>query len=86
MEIHKWGKKHRVSSCLKTLRSYGPAAAKTILPELRQLEKDMQNHREARSVLSGAIKQLQEIIADAETATGKPQFVPLDQIRTGEKK
>jgi len=77
MEIYKWGKKNRVASCLKTLRSYGPAAAKTILPELTQLEKDMLNHPEAKSVLSGAIKQVREIIAEAEKATGKPDFVPL---------
>ena len=86
MEIHKWGKKSRVASCLKTLRSYGPAAAKTILDELRQLEKDMQDHREARSVLSGAIKQVQEIIAEAEAATGEPKFVPLKQFMAGSKR
>ncbi|MCG7851197.1 MAG: HEAT repeat domain-containing protein [Methanosarcinaceae archaeon] len=77
MEIDKWGKKGRVNSCLKTLRSYGPAAAKTILPELRDLEKDMLNHSEAKNVLKDALKQIREIIQEAEKATGKPDFVPL---------
>jgi len=77
MEIQKHGKKSRVASCLKSLESYGPAAVKTILPELRQMEKDMLKHREAKSVLSGVIEHIQKIIADAEAATGKPQFVPL---------
>ena len=77
MEIYKWGKKGRVSSCLKILRSYGPAAAKTILPELRELEKDMLKHSEARSVLKDALKQIREIIEEAEKATGRPDFVPL---------
>ena len=77
MEIHKWGKKNRVNSCLKTLRSYGPAAAKTILPELRQLEEDMLDHSEAKSVLKDAVTQIREIIEEAEKATGKPDFVPL---------
>jgi len=80
MEIHKWGKKGRVSSCLKTLRSYGPAAAKTILPELRQLEKAMLEHSEAKTVLKDSLKQMREIILEAEQATGKPDFVPLKDI------
>ena len=80
MEIQKWGKRGRVGSCLRILRSYGPAAAKTILPELKQLEKDMLNHKEANSVLSGAIKQIREIVDEAKTARDEPQFVPLKQF------
>ncbi len=80
MEIQKWGKKSRVSACLKTLQSYGPAAAKTILPELRELEKDMLNHSEAKSVLKNAATQIREIIEQAEKATGKADFVPLKEV------
>ena len=69
MDIEKWGKKNRITGLLKTLRSYGPGAAKSILPELRALEKDLLNHREAKSVLAEPIRLLQEIIAEAETAT-----------------
>ncbi|MFP4058487.1 MAG: DUF6288 domain-containing protein, partial [Candidatus Brocadiia bacterium] len=49
MEIHKWGKRHRISQCLKTLGRYG-AAAKPMLPRLRQLEKDLLAHREAKGL------------------------------------
>jgi hypothetical protein len=77
MEIAKWGKKGRVNSCLKTLRSYGPAAAKTILPELKAMEKAMQKHSEARSVLKDAVKEIREIIEQAEQAQGEPDFIPL---------
>ena len=86
MDIHKWGKKSRITGLLKTLRSYGPGAAKSILPELRTLEKNLLNHREAKSVLAGPIKLLREIIADAETATVQPQLRTLDQIRAGLRK
>ena len=77
MEIHKWGKKGRVNACLKTLRSYGPAAARTILPELRQLERDMLDHSEAGTVLKDAIKDIREIIEEAEQAASEPDFIPL---------
>ena len=66
MEIEKWGKKNRIAQCLKTLESYG-GAAKAVLPELRQLEKDLLAHKEAR-MLSPAIKQVQAIIKKLENA------------------
>jgi len=80
MDIEKWGKKSRITGLLKTIRSYGPGAAKYILPELRSLEKDLLDHREARSVLAEPIRLLREIIAEAETATDRPQLRELDQI------
>ena len=49
MDIQKWGKRSRISRCLKTLANYG-AAAKPMLPQLRQLEKDLLAHREARNL------------------------------------
>lgn len=60
MDIEKWGKKDRVAKCLKTLESYG-AAAKDVLPDLRQLEKDLRNHSEAR-MLAPLAKQVQTMI------------------------
>ena len=60
MEIEKWGKKKRITQCLKTLETYG-AAAKAVLPELRQLEKDLRAHSEAR-MLAPVIKQAQSLI------------------------
>ena len=68
MEIDKWGKKHRITQCLKTLKTYGPAA-RAVLPQLRQLEKDLSAHREAR-MLKGAIEQARALIKDIENATG----------------
>jgi hypothetical protein len=60
MEIDKWGKKDRIKRCLKTLESYG-SAAKSVLPELRQLEKNLQAHSEAR-MLSPVIEQVAALI------------------------
>jgi hypothetical protein len=60
MDLEKWGKKDRVAKCLKTLETYG-AAAKEVLPDLRQLEKDLRNHSEAR-MLAPLAKQVQTMI------------------------
>ncbi len=68
MEIDKWGKKNRIARCLKTLETYG-AAAKPMLPELRQLEKDLLAHREAR-MLAPTIEQVQTLIKKIDSATG----------------
>lgn len=64
MDIHSWGKARRIPRCLSALEAYG-VAAKVILPELRQLEKDFINHREAKKLqthidrLSAFIKKLE---------------------------
>jgi len=68
MEIQKWGKKDRITKCLKTLETYG-AAAKTVLPELRQLEKDLRSHSEAR-MLGPVTSQVQTLIKKIDNATG----------------
>jgi len=49
MEILKWGKRRRVSQCLKILSSYGNEA-KVMIPRLEQLEKDLTNHKEAKNL------------------------------------
>jgi hypothetical protein len=46
MEIEGWGKRNRITSCLKTLGHYG-GAAKPRIPTLKQLEQKLKNHREA---------------------------------------
>ena len=66
MEIDKWGKKNRIVKCLKTLESYGPAA-RAVLPELRQLEKDLRSHSEAR-MLSPVTQQVTALIKKIDTA------------------
>jgi len=45
MDINKWGKHKRLPACLDILEKYG-AAAKAVLPELRNLEKRIRAHRE----------------------------------------
>jgi hypothetical protein len=67
MDIHRWGKKARITECLKTLGTYG-AAAKAVLPQLRQLEKDLLAHEEAR-MLEPVIEQAQALIKKIENAT-----------------
>lgn len=49
MEIDKWGKKDRIGRCLQILAMYG-YAAKSELPRLIQLEKDLTAHGEAKGL------------------------------------
>jgi len=76
MEIDKWGKKNRITQCLKTLEAYGPAA-KAVLPGLRQLEKDLLAHREAR-MLAPVIEQTRALIKEIDGATGTVQLRGID--------
>ncbi len=68
MEIDKWGKRDRINKCLKTLRKYG-AAAKPMLPRLRQLEKALLAHSEAKG-LQPQINKLRTLIKKVESGTG----------------
>ena len=68
MEIERWGKQNRIARCLESLARYG-GAAKPLLPQLRQLEKDLRAHREARS-LQSQIERLGTVIKNIESATG----------------
>ncbi|MEI7900608.1 MAG: DUF6288 domain-containing protein [bacterium] len=45
MDIDKWGKNARIPAALKILEEYG-AAAKAVIPELRQVEKGIRAHKE----------------------------------------
>ena len=76
MEIDKWGKKNRITQCLKTLETYG-AAAKAVLPELRQLEKDLLAHKEAR-MLTPVIEQIQAMIDKINSATDTVELRGID--------
>jgi hypothetical protein len=66
MDIHRWGKNARITRCLKILEMYG-AAAKPVLPQIRQLEKDLLAHREAQ-MLKPVIEQAQALIEKIENA------------------
>lgn len=50
MDIHRWNKRSRMNSCLDALEKYGDAA-KPMLPRLRQLEKDLMDHWEAKGLM-----------------------------------
>jgi len=76
MEIDKWGKQDRIKQCLNTLGSYG-AAAKPLLPQLRQLEKDLSAHKEAKN-LRPLIQQLGTLIKEIEKSTGTVELRSLD--------
>jgi len=78
METHKWGKKNRIAQCLRTLGTYG-AAAKAVLPQLRQLEKDLLAHREAR-MLKPAIEQTQALIKDIGNAAGTVELRSINDL------
>jgi hypothetical protein len=76
MEIDKWGKKDRITRCLTTLATYG-AAAKAVLPELRQLAQDLLDHREAR-MLEPVTQQTQTLIEEIENASGTVELRGID--------
>ena len=67
MEINKWGKADRIDRCLGALATYG-TAAKPVLPRLRQVEKDLTTHAEAKN-LQPTIARLRELIKDIDSGT-----------------
>lgn len=79
MDIDGWGKRNRITGCLKILQSYG-GAARQIMPELKQLEQQLLNHREAKG-LTPQIELLQQIMADAEAATEMPELRSIELAR-----
>jgi len=69
MEIDKWGKKDRIGRCLQILTMYG-YAAKSELPRLIQLEKELSAHGEAKG-LEPQIATLRNLIKTLEKG-GEP--------------
>jgi hypothetical protein len=78
MDIQKWGKRQRISQCLRTLGKYG-AAAKPMLPRLRQLEKDLAAHWEAKG-LKPQIDQLRSLMKEIESAEGTVQLRSIREL------
>ncbi|MEO1836661.1 MAG: DUF6288 domain-containing protein [Akkermansiaceae bacterium] len=71
MEIETWGKRDRIMKCLKILGQYG-GAAKPIVPSLRELQKQLRAHREARA-LSQHLAEVAKLIAQIENEpAGEP--------------
>lgn len=77
MEIQKWGKAGRIPKCLDAIETYGPAA-KAILPQLKELEKEFASHREAKKLLPFA-ERLGRIIQKLETT---PEGGDLRSLKT----
>ncbi|QTN33962.1 HEAT repeat domain-containing protein [Akkermansiaceae bacterium] len=69
MDIQNWGKQDRIKGCLNSIEAYG-AAAKPLIPRLKQLEKDLASHGEAKG-MQAHIDRIGKIIAklEKETAT-----------------
>jgi len=71
MDIDKWGKRSRISACLKILGSYG-GAARSVLPELKALEKKLLAHWEAKG-LKPQIDLLRKTMANIEADKNPPE-------------
>ena len=67
MEIDSWGKQDRIKSCLRSIEIYG-AAAKPLLPRLKQLETDLTAHGEAKSLKEHIVK-IHSLIQKLESTT-----------------
>jgi hypothetical protein len=72
LDIEKWGKQDRIRRSLRALSQYG-GAAKAVLPQLRQLEKDLQAHREARN-LKPIVEQIGQMMKKIEASTEKVEL------------
>lgn len=72
MEIDEWGKRGRIARCLKTLQSYG-GAARPVLPQLRELKKQLESHHEARG-LQSEIELIEKTITLIEADEDPPEL------------
>jgi len=75
MNINSWGEKARIEHCLKTLNTYG-AAAKPLLPRLRQLEIDLANSNQAHR-LQDEMDYLQAMIESIENSDNQVELKSL---------
>jgi len=69
LDLERWGKQRRIQRCLEILAEYG-GDAKPLVPRLRQLEKDLIAHSEAR-MLQPRVEQVRKLITDIEAAEPK---------------
>jgi hypothetical protein len=72
MDIESWGKNRRIGEGLKMLKGYG-AAAKAVLPELKELMAKLRAHRE-KKMMAPHIKTIEKMIADLQRAEDVPRL------------
>ena len=77
LDLERWGKKARIQGCIDAIAIYGDAA-KPLLPQLRQFEKDLLAHRESKG-FQPQIEKLRKLIKDLEVSTGSPELRSLSQ-------
>ncbi len=78
IEIENWGKKDRIPRVLKSLKLYG-GSAKPILPELRNLHKNLLAHSEAAS-LKPFTEDLEKMIAAIESSPAEGELRNLKRL------
>lgn len=69
IDLERWGKQNRIKQILATLKMYG-GAAKPMLPQLRQLEKDLKAHPEAKNLqpLAAECADLIQLVENSESS------------------
>lgn len=72
LDTDRWNKKRRILSCLQALSQYG-TAAKSELPKLRQLEKDLKKHREAKG-FGDIFAQIDEMVKELKSDKPAPKL------------
>ena len=80
IEPNRWGAWHRLGKCLECLGRYG-AHAKTVLPELREMRRNLSKTRLEQNAEQNA-RQLDKTIAEIEAATDSPTLVDLKDFKT----
>ena len=78
MDIDQWGKRSRISRCLKALQAYG-GAAKPMLSRLAELEKQLLDHGEAKG-LQPQIDLVRQTVAAIKADTNPPKLRSLGDL------
>ncbi|MGM0491164.1 MAG: DUF6288 domain-containing protein [Planctomycetota bacterium] len=78
MDIERWGKKNRISKCLKILQTYG-GAAEPMLPKLAELEKQLLAHSEAKG-LRPQIDLVRQTVAEIKADQHSPTLRSMKDI------
>lgn len=80
LDLDRWNKHQRVQECVKALSKYGASAA-PVLPELRQLEKDLMAHRELQrnEGLRTALEKVRALVKTIESGEPKVELRSLNE-------